>query len=93
MNIKQIVILTLYLFFSSFLPQAQAISPYGILGLSSSASDSQIENKYRHLRSKYRRNRIKKNMLKQAYNQIMVERNFNQPRESELPEFGVPKVP
>jgi hypothetical protein len=32
-------------------------------------------------------------MLKQAYNQIMVERNFNQPRESELPEFGVPKVP
>lgn len=30
------------------------------------------------MRSKHRRSRLKKNMVRQAYDQIMVERKFNQ---------------
>jgi|JI6StandDraft_1071083.scaffolds.fasta_scaffold1128001_2 preprotein translocase subunit Sec63 len=56
-----------------------SISPYNILGVSRTATDSEVEAQYRRLRSKHRRNRARKNMAKQAYSQIMMERRFKSP--------------
>ena len=58
-----------------------ALNPYSILGVSKTATDSEIESKYKRMRSRSRGSRVKKNMVRQAYDQIMVERKFNARRQ------------
>ena len=64
------ILLTLLLFLFFLADQVEAISPYNILGLKRTASDDEVEDKYKRLRSKHRRNKVRKNMVTQAYNQI-----------------------
>jgi hypothetical protein len=54
-------------------PTAQA---YSILNVKATATNAEVEAQYKRLRSKYRRNRVKKSMLRQAYDQILFERQF-----------------
>ena len=44
---------------------------YSILNLRPTATNAEVEAQYKKLRSKYRRNRIKKSMVRQAYDQIL----------------------
>lgn len=79
MGIKHVLgVLIWIIFFNSLILQTNALSPYKILGVPRTATDSEVDVKYRQLRGKYRRNRMKKNMVKQAYDQIMIERKFQE---------------
>ena len=79
MIIRSIIALIIFVaFFNDQIATVTAMSPYSILGVSRTATDKQIEAQYRKMRSKHRRSRLKKNMVRQAYDQIMVERKFNQ---------------
>lgn len=61
----------------------QNMSPYSVLHISETASLEEIEDQYKRLRSKHRRSRSKKHMLKQAYNKILFERQFDAKEEVE----------
>lgn len=53
------------------------LSPYRVLQVPETASMNQIDKQYRKMRSRNRRSRSRKLMIKQAYNQILFERQFN----------------
>ena len=56
--------------------QVNGLDSYSILGLSQMASDTDIQKQYKKLRGKYRKNRAKKNKIKRAYDNIVVQRTF-----------------
>ena len=67
------------------LGEVNALSPYKVLGISETASMDEIDRQYKKLRSRNRRSRSKKHMMKQAYNRILFERQFNAKEEVEVP--------
>ena len=73
------LVLILYLF-NNNICSVSALSPYSILGIERTATDAEVQAQYRKMRSKNRRSRFKKNMMKEAYDQIMVERKFKNQR-------------
>lgn len=56
--------------------QKSTSQAYAILNLKESATNAEVEAQYKRLRSKHRRNRVKKSMVRQAYDQILFERQF-----------------
>lgn len=74
MRIKSLVALLVCLFVITL--QKTTSQAYSILNLKPTATNAEIESQYKKLRSKHRRNRIKKSMVRQAYDQILFERQF-----------------
>jgi predicted Co/Zn/Cd cation transporter (cation efflux family) len=70
------VLLTLLICLLVITLQKTTSQAYSILNLKPTATNAQVEAQYKKLRSKYRRNRIKKSMVRQAYDQILFERQF-----------------
>ena len=81
MIIRTIMTLVIVLcFFNHNISSVSALSPYSILGIERTATDAEVQAQYRKMRSRNRRSRFKKNMMKGAYDQIMVERKFKNQR-------------
>ena len=73
MNLKNVIVLVIFvIMLSDHVTPITALSPYAVLGLSKTATDVEVDAKYRKLRSRNRRSRTKKNMVRSAYDQIMV---------------------
>jgi len=69
---------------SDYITSVSSLSPYAVLGISRTATDSEIDAQYRKLRSRNRRSRTKKNMVRTAYDQIMMERKFQNNKKEEV---------
>lgn len=69
-----------------------ALSPYAILGLSRTATDSEVEAQYLKLRSRNRKSRAKKNLVRSAYDQIMMERKFKNDKQDSSPSYNYKPV-
>lgn len=69
MRIKSLFVVLIWLTVIAY--QKSTSQAYSILNLRETASNAEVEAQYKRLRSKYRRNRIKKSMVRQAYDQIL----------------------
>lgn len=88
MNIRNILVLVIFVtMLSDQIAPITALSPYAVLGISRTATDSEIDAQYRKLRSRNRRSRAKKNLARTAYDQIMMERKFKNNKRNEATDF------
>ncbi len=78
MNMKGFFCLIFYLLIlNNQFVGVNSLNSYSVLGLSQIASDDEVERQYKKLRGKYRNSRAKKNRIKRAYDNIVVQRTFS----------------
>ena len=93
MNIRNMLVLVIFVtMISDQIKPIAALSPYAVLGIGRTATDSEIDAQYRKLRSRNRRSRVKKNMVRSAYDQIMMERKFKNNKQDEATDFEAMKA-
>lgn len=74
-----------FLIFISTVYTVVSLNPYSILQVSQAASLEEVESQYKKLRSRNRRSRAKKAMIRRAYDQILFERQFGTKERAEAP--------
>jgi hypothetical protein len=95
MRIGSVGLLLLWVVLQFCFVEAAAIdiSPYRILQVTEDVSNRELDQQYRRLRSKHRRNRAKKNMIKKAYDKILFDRQFPPSEPAPAPIPTLPNLP